>query len=56
MTGPAGERWEVYTVLADSDTFGTSPQQPGADGESVCCGDAEADDSGTKAGAGATCC
>ena len=26
VTGPAGERWEVYTVLADSDTSGTSPQ------------------------------
>ncbi|MDQ1663735.1 MAG: hypothetical protein QOJ68_3715 [Blastococcus sp.] len=26
VTGPAGERWEVYTVLADSDTFGASPQ------------------------------
>ena len=24
VTGPGGERWEVYTVLADSDTFGTS--------------------------------
>lgn len=24
VTGPAGERWEVYTVLADSDTFGTT--------------------------------
>ena len=23
VTGPGGERWEVYTVLADSDTFGT---------------------------------
>ncbi|TDL07255.1 glyoxalase/bleomycin resistance/dioxygenase family protein [Mycolicibacterium obuense] len=22
VSGPAGERWEVYTVLADSDTFG----------------------------------
>ncbi|RBY84699.1 ArsI/CadI family heavy metal resistance metalloenzyme [Blastococcus sp. TF02A-26] len=22
VTGPDGERWEVYTVLADSDTFG----------------------------------
>ncbi|EOM76899.1 lactoylglutathione lyase [Rhodococcus rhodnii LMG 5362] len=22
VTGPAGERWEVYTVLADSETFG----------------------------------
>lgn len=25
VTGPAGEKWEVYTVLADSDTFGNSP-------------------------------
>jgi catechol 2,3-dioxygenase-like lactoylglutathione lyase family enzyme len=24
VTGPAGERWEVYTVLADSDTFGAT--------------------------------
>jgi catechol 2,3-dioxygenase-like lactoylglutathione lyase family enzyme len=26
VTGPAGEKWEVYTVLADSGTFGTSPE------------------------------
>ena len=26
VTGPAGEKWEVYTVLADSDTFGISSQ------------------------------
>jgi hypothetical protein len=25
VTGPAGEKWEVYTVLADSATFGASP-------------------------------
>lgn len=24
VTGPSGEKWEVYTVLADSETFGTS--------------------------------
>ncbi|CDO85831.1 hypothetical protein AWC29_10530 [Mycobacterium triplex] len=30
VTGPAGERWEVYTVLADSETFG-----PGTD--EACC-------------------
>jgi catechol 2,3-dioxygenase-like lactoylglutathione lyase family enzyme len=42
VTGPAGEKWEVYTVLADSDTFGTSPQHPGGDGEQACCGTAEA--------------
>ncbi|MBP1819143.1 VOC family protein [Mycobacterium sp. OAE908] len=23
VTGPAGEKWEVYTVLADSETFGS---------------------------------
>jgi lactoylglutathione lyase len=47
VTGPAGERWEVYTVLADSDTFGVSPKTlagGGADtsGADVCCGTAEA--------------
>jgi catechol 2,3-dioxygenase-like lactoylglutathione lyase family enzyme len=46
VTGPGGERWEVYTVLADSDTFGNSPQTlidagqlPGG---GVCCGNAQA--------------
>ena len=28
VTGPAGEKWEVYTVLADSETFGSSPAAP----------------------------
>jgi catechol 2,3-dioxygenase-like lactoylglutathione lyase family enzyme len=28
VTGPSGERWEVYTVLADSDSFGASSSQP----------------------------
>jgi catechol 2,3-dioxygenase-like lactoylglutathione lyase family enzyme len=28
VTGPGGERWEVYTVLADSETFGTTPPAP----------------------------
>jgi len=31
VTGPGGEKWEVYTVLADSETFGTSPELPAAD-------------------------
>lgn len=26
VTGPAGERWEVYTVLADSESFGAVPE------------------------------
>jgi catechol 2,3-dioxygenase-like lactoylglutathione lyase family enzyme len=25
VTGPGGEKWEVYTVLADAEVFGTSP-------------------------------
>jgi lactoylglutathione lyase len=29
VTGPAGERWEVYTVLADSPTFGAEPSTAG---------------------------
>ncbi|EUA12030.1 cadmium-induced protein CadI [Mycobacterium kansasii 732] len=37
VTGPGGERWEVYTVLADSETFGTSPARPG-DEDTTCCG------------------
>ncbi|MCP9271470.1 ArsI/CadI family heavy metal resistance metalloenzyme [Mycolicibacterium arenosum] len=42
VTGPAGEKWEVYTVLSDSETFGNSPQRAGdssAAGD-VCCGGA----------------
>ena len=42
VTGPAGEWWEVYTVLADSQTFGTSPKTlvdaGQAPGSGVCCG------------------
>jgi lactoylglutathione lyase len=33
VTGPAGERWEVYTVLADSDTFGPATD----DADNTCC-------------------
>ena len=40
VTGPGGERWEVYTVLADSETFfGSIPieaVEPAAQGG--CCG------------------
>jgi len=38
VTGPDGEKWEVYTVLADSDTFGTSPQQVDAPVDGGVCG------------------
>jgi catechol 2,3-dioxygenase-like lactoylglutathione lyase family enzyme len=30
VTGPGGERWEVYTVIADADTFG-------ANADEACC-------------------
>jgi catechol 2,3-dioxygenase-like lactoylglutathione lyase family enzyme len=36
VTGPAGEKWEVYTVLADSETFGTSPELLTADPSDGC--------------------
>ncbi|PRC49550.1 glyoxalase/bleomycin resistance/dioxygenase family protein, partial [Mycobacterium sp. ITM-2017-0098] len=57
VTGPAGERWEVYTVLADSDTFGTSPQHPAeSDADGVCCGNADTEAGPEKVSAGAGCC
>ena len=37
VTGADGERWEVYTVLADSPTFGAGPAEDGA-----CCAATEA--------------
>jgi len=43
VTGPDEERWEVYTVLADSETFGAGPH-PSSDADQgpleggVCCG------------------
>ena len=39
VTGPGGERWEVYTVLADSETFfGAIPVEPVAAAPGGCCG------------------
>jgi predicted enzyme related to lactoylglutathione lyase len=39
VTGPAGEKWEVYTVLADSESFGTDSLILADSGEtsSACC-------------------
>ena len=37
VTGPAGEKWEIYTVLADSDTFGASPAHAATDTANACC-------------------
>lgn len=53
VTGPGGEKWEVYTVLADSETFGSSPQRLESDDDApVCCGGQAA----VKATADASCC
>jgi catechol 2,3-dioxygenase-like lactoylglutathione lyase family enzyme len=55
VTGPAGEKWEVYTVLADSETFGSSPQHlDTGTTESTCCGGQAPDEQ--KSAAGASCC
>ncbi|MGV9711949.1 ArsI/CadI family heavy metal resistance metalloenzyme [Gordonia sp. NPDC003424] len=55
VTGADRERWEVYTKLADTDEFGTSPgllaDQPPAEGEAVCCRSAVAEDGQTT-----SCC
>lgn len=37
VTGPAGEKWEVYTVLADSDSFGASPRHLDGAQSASCC-------------------
>ena len=59
VTGPAGEKWEVYTVLAGSDTFGSSPQHldrtPGSVSD-VCCGSAAPAGETKSAPAGISCC
>ncbi|MET8778591.1 ArsI/CadI family heavy metal resistance metalloenzyme [Nocardia sp. NPDC050713] len=38
VTAPDTERWEVYTVLADSETFGAAPRSAS---EEPCCGTTE---------------
>ncbi|MEW1953179.1 ArsI/CadI family heavy metal resistance metalloenzyme [Terrabacter sp. NPDC080008] len=47
---PNGERWEVYTVLADSPTFAAAPETPA---EPVCCDTGAGADAESAAGA---CC
>jgi len=53
VTGPDGERWEVYTVLADAETFGSGPEDaddPEDDG-CACCRATSDGESGGTAGA-----
>lgn len=58
VTGPAGEKWEVYTVLADSESFGRSPRHQDENSEGgMCCGTAGATASDAPAEhAGASSC
>ena len=53
VTGPGGERWEVYTVKADSEVFGVGPVDapPAA---TTCCGDQAATADGPASSA--ACC
>lgn len=50
VTGPGGERWEVYTVLADSESFGATTGLGDAEAVRACCGTAE------EAAAEGACC
>jgi catechol 2,3-dioxygenase-like lactoylglutathione lyase family enzyme len=45
VTGPAGEKWELYTVLADTESFGTDSLIPANSGgtPSACCTTATGD-------------
>jgi hypothetical protein len=56
VTGPGGEKWEVYTVLADSETFGTSPELLAADPDGGCACDAGDSTDAEKATTPASCC
>ncbi|MGV0625606.1 ArsI/CadI family heavy metal resistance metalloenzyme [Mycolicibacter minnesotensis] len=52
VTRPGNERWEIYTKLADTETFGVSPQRLGdeGDGQRICCSStAPASDDSTAA-------
>ncbi|WP_405137635.1 ArsI/CadI family heavy metal resistance metalloenzyme [Nocardia sp. NBC_01388] len=52
VTAPDAERWEVYTVLSDSETFGVTTEigLAGDGGQGPCCGTAD------EAAAVSACC
>ena len=57
VTGPGGEKWEVYTVLADSETFGASSELLAADPAGGCSCDAcDNPEQPDKAATTAPCC
>ena len=53
VTGPAGEKWEVYTVLADSESFGPEPQDADKTDENECLCGGTANDADSDGTAGA---
>jgi catechol 2,3-dioxygenase-like lactoylglutathione lyase family enzyme len=59
VTGPAAEKWEVYTVLANAEVFGTSPELLAADPRGGClcenCDTAEWADN-QRSATSAACC
>lgn len=57
VSGPDGERWEVYTVLAHSETFGNSPEPLAADEAGRCpCRDDAGTASASTPAATTSCC
>jgi catechol 2,3-dioxygenase-like lactoylglutathione lyase family enzyme len=56
VSGPGGQRWEVYTVLADSEAFGTSPELHAADPSGCSCMSSEAQGAAADAAPAATSC
>ncbi|PXW31744.1 UNVERIFIED_CONTAM: catechol 2,3-dioxygenase-like lactoylglutathione lyase family enzyme [Williamsia faeni] len=62
VSGPAGEKWEIYTVLADSETFGTSPKlladnaTQSDEQSAVCCGTSVSTEADPAPSTAAACC
>ncbi|WP_406281833.1 VOC family protein [Nocardia sp. NBC_00881] len=59
VTGPNAERWEVYTVLADTDRFGTAPELTGMSGRQAvqaCCGTDGRGETEPEPETGVACC
>jgi lactoylglutathione lyase len=57
VTGPGGEMWEIYTVLSDSATFGTTPDRLATQetGGRSCRAD-DANDASSEAPSASTAC
>ncbi|BCK56212.1 ArsI/CadI family heavy metal resistance metalloenzyme [Nocardia wallacei] len=58
VTGPNAEKWEVYTVLADTENFGTAPEFATDDAEAIqaCCGTGSSTTALSLTDESAACC